>query len=198
MDLEKAINLLSGAKGEATFINTASSPSAAKEYLTKELMPVLNELSMALKERDVQATMILQEKAAARLATLRAMELPAKTLPYTIPAEYDNLPRLMGRAKVEMKIKGKTMYRDENGIPFETATIVLDLDGYHAPLTSGAIVDLVQKRFYDGMLIQRSEELIVQTGSTASDKDGGYIDPSDGKLRTVPLEIFYKNDQEPV
>ena len=64
---------------------------------------------------------------------------------------------------------------------------------------TGNIVDLVQKKFYDNMDIQRAEELIVQTGSTAGEKeDGGYVDPKTGKVRTIPLEIFYKNDQEPV
>jgi peptidylprolyl isomerase len=48
------------------------------------------------------------------------------------------------------------------------------------------------------MEIQRAEELIVQTGSTIKDKDAGFIDPKTGITRTIPLEIFYKNDKEPV
>lgn len=37
-------------------------------------------------------------------------------------------------------------------------------DGYNAPLTAGAFVDLVEKKFYDNMEIQRSDGLVVQTG----------------------------------
>lgn len=38
------------------------------------------------------------------------------------------------------------------------------VDGYNAPVTAGAFVDLVQKKFYDGMEVQRSDGLVVQTG----------------------------------
>jgi cyclophilin family peptidyl-prolyl cis-trans isomerase len=38
------------------------------------------------------------------------------------------------------------------------------VDGFTAPLTSGNFVDLVQKGFYDGYKIQRSDGFVVQTG----------------------------------
>lgn len=37
-------------------------------------------------------------------------------------------------------------------------------DGYNAPVTAGAFVDLVNKKFYDNMEIQRADGLVVQTG----------------------------------
>jgi cyclophilin family peptidyl-prolyl cis-trans isomerase len=52
-----------------------------------------------------------------------------------------------------MKIQSKNGFRDENGKKFDTATLVMELDGYHAPLTAGNIADLVQRKFYDGMYV---------------------------------------------
>lgn len=47
---------------------------------------------------------------------------------------------------------------------FDKATLVLTVDGYNAPLTSGNFIDLVQRGFYNGMQIQRSDGFVVQTG----------------------------------
>ncbi len=41
-------------------------------------------------------------------------------------------------------------------------------DGYNAPVTAGNFIDLVSKKFYDGLTIQRADGFIVQTG----DPDG--------------------------
>lgn len=38
------------------------------------------------------------------------------------------------------------------------------VDGYNAPVTAGAFVDLVDQKFYDGMEIQRADGMVVQTG----------------------------------
>lgn len=59
--------------------------------------------------------------------------------------------RLMGRAKVEMTIASLKGFQDDDGKKFDTAKLVFEVDGYHAPLTSGSLVDLVQKKFFDGM-----------------------------------------------
>ena len=92
-----------------------------------------------------------------------------------IPSEFDALPRLQGRAVVNISTtKG------------DLTTVV---DGYNAPLTSGAFVDLALKGFYDGLPFNRAEDFyVLQTG----DPEGpeiGYIDPSTKQERHVPLEI---------
>ena len=46
--------------------------------------------------------------------------------PYKIPSKYDNLPRLLGRANVEIKTSKGNM-----------GAII---DGYNAPLTAGAFI----------------------------------------------------------
>ena len=43
------------------------------------------------------------------------------------------------------------------------------VDGYNAPLTAGNFVDLVDKKFYDGMDIQRADGFVVQTGDPGTD-----------------------------
>ncbi len=42
--------------------------------------------------------------------------------------------------------------------------LLIVVDGYNAPVTAGNFVDLVDKKFYDGMEIQRADGFIVQTG----------------------------------
>lgn len=41
-------------------------------------------------------------------------------------------------------------------------------DGYNAPVSAGNFIDLVSRKFYDGLTIQRADGFIVQTG----DPDG--------------------------
>ena len=38
------------------------------------------------------------------------------------------------------------------------------VDGYNAPITAGNFVELVDMKFYDGMLVQRADGFVVQTG----------------------------------
>lgn len=69
--------------------------------------------------------------------------------PYDVPSEYAGKPLLKGRASVEMKVKVK----DNPNI--RDATFEITVDGYNAPVTAGNFIDLVVRRFYDGMEIQR-------------------------------------------
>ena len=63
------------------------------------------------------------------------------------------------------------------------------IDGYNAPLTAGAFIDLSMKGFYDGLPINRAEEFfILQTGDPKGETIG-YIDSDNNELRRVPLEI---------
>ena len=52
---------------------------------------------MAIRDKDVNKAVDTQEAAASSLADLRALELPKRKLPYSIPEEYASLPRLLGR-----------------------------------------------------------------------------------------------------
>jgi peptidylprolyl isomerase len=65
----------------------------------------------------------------------------------------------------------------------------------YAYISIGNFVDLVNKKFYDGMSMQKIEDLTVQTGKPGAEE--GYIDPKTKEVRTIPLELFYKQDKEP-
>jgi peptidylprolyl isomerase len=103
--------------------------------------------------------------------------------PFEIPAEFADLPRLLGRATVELETS--------------QGTVTAVVDGYNAPLTAGAFVDLVQKGFYDGLPFTRAEDFyVLQTGDPKG-PETGYIDPKSKRERTVPLEIMVPGEAEP-
>jgi len=103
--------------------------------------------------------------------------------PFTIPAEYDDLPRLLGRATVQLTTTKGDL----------TAVV----DGYNAPLTAGAFVDLVQRGFYDNLPFTRAEDFyVLQTGDPAG-PDDGYVDPKTRAERHVPLEIRVPGQEAP-
>ncbi|MEL6230592.1 MAG: peptidylprolyl isomerase [Cyanobacteria bacterium J06627_3] len=109
--------------------------------------------------------------------------LMVKGFPYEVPAEYDHLPQLKGRATIEIKTN--------------EGPVTVVVDGYSAPVTAGNFVDLVERGFYDGMTFDRAEEnYVLQTG----DPDGpeaGFIDPKTKKYRAIPLEILVEGDDVP-
>ena len=103
--------------------------------------------------------------------------------PFSIPKEYDALPRLLGRAQVRLHTTAGDLL-----------TVV---DGYNAPLTAGAFVDLVQRGFYDGLGFNRAEAFyILQSGDPEGEADG-FVEPRTHRLRTVPLEIRVASEEQP-
>ena len=126
--------------------------------LDEKLLPTITELIAALRAQDIKSTNLLQEAAGAELGAVRLAQLPANRLPFSIPEEYNQLPRLNGRAEVEMVIASsdKRGYRLEDGVTLvPKITLRMVVDGYHAPLTAGNFVDLVNKGFYNGMTLQK-------------------------------------------
>lgn len=110
-------------------------------------------------------------------------DLMVQKFPFEVPQEYSNLPQLKGRATVEMNTN--------------KGTITLVVDGYSAPVTAGNFVDLVQRGFYNGLEFTRAEEsYVLQTGDPAGPEQG-FIDPTTGKYRAVPLEVLVKGDATP-
>ena len=61
--------------------------------------------------------------------------------PFDIPAPYDKLPALKGRAEVEMTVKLKEGRASNPNLKRGTLTIVLD--GFNAPVSAGNFMDLV-------------------------------------------------------
>jgi hypothetical protein len=88
--------------------------------------------------------------------------------PFDIPAPYDTLPALKGRAEVEMTFKlaeGRASNPNQ-----KRGTLTVVLDGYNAPVSAGNFVDLVLRKFYDGMEVQRSDGFVVQSVRTGAER----------------------------
>jgi len=149
--------------------------------LLSNLKVDLDELMQIANEKNKISFLDVRRKSLKKIDDLESL-LITNNFPYEIPNEYDNLPRLLGRANVEIKTSKGNM----NAI----------IDGYNAPLTAGAFIDLSLKGFYDGLPINRAEEFfILQTGDPKGEEIG-YINPESNELRKVPLEIRTPNSKD--
>ncbi len=146
-----------------------------------EIKDNLNSLQDHTKSKDKYSFIATRKDALDKIGGLEEYFLPNK-FPYDIPEEFDNLPRLLGRAKVNIKTsKG------------EMKAII---DGFNAPLTAGAFVDLSSKNFYKDLPINRAEEFFVlQTGDPIGEEIG-YVDPATNEERHVPLEIRIPDEND--
>ena len=141
----------------------------------------LEDLANEAKVKNKYTFIDVRRNALQKIGKLEEFFLPKK-FPYQIPSEFKNLPRLLGRATVKIK----TTKGDMDAV----------IDGYNAPLTGGAFIDLVDKNFYDDLPINRAEEFFVlQTGDPKGEAIG-YIDPETNKERHIPLEIRVPGEEE--
>ena len=177
----------------------ANKRADAKEYITNA-QSKLEQIEVFIKDQDISNTLRYQQDIADAVYQARLLSMPADKLPFEIPDEYSSMPTLRGLAKVECVISkpadSKATFDLGDAKRSKTVSLLLQLDGYHAPLTTGNFVDLVQRKFYDGLPFNSVDDLIVQTGKP-SNSNNGFIDPKTREQRTIPLELFYKNDVEP-
>ena len=151
------------------------------EITLLELKDNFDNLQNDAKLKDKYSFIKSRKEALGKIGGLEEYFLP-KQFPYSIPSEFDNLPRLLGRAKVNIR----TSKGDMDAI----------IDGFNAPLTAGAFIDLSSKKFYNDLPINRAEEFFVlQTGDPLGEEIG-YVDPNTNKERHVPLEIRIPNENE--
>ena len=146
-----------------------------------ELKENFDNLGEYTKLKDKYSFIATRKEALDKIGGLEEYFLPNK-FPYYIPEEFDNLPRLLGRAKVNIK----TSKGDMKAI----------VDGFNAPLTSGAFIDLASKNFYKDLPINRAEEFFVLQTGDPNGEEIGYIDPETNEERHVPLEIRIPNEKE--
>lgn len=122
-------------------------------------------------------------------------EMMVEEFPYQVPSEFSRLPQLKGRATVDISVrKADDEQFDIDGVLMKEGKMTMVLDGYSAPITAGTFLDLVNKGFYDGKEIIRSDGFIVQTGKP---NDGEGYEDTNGAMRTIPLEVFARGDKEP-
>jgi len=146
--------------------NIVSNKKIIAEQFLKELSIDFENLAEKAKDKDKYAFINIRKESLEKIGRLEEFFLPSK-FPYEIPSEFDDLPRLLGRATVKIK----TSKGDMEAI----------IDGYNAPLTGGAFIDLVSKNFYNNLPINRAEEFFVlQTGDPVGEEIG-YVDPETNK-----------------
>ncbi|MEB3201054.1 MAG: peptidylprolyl isomerase [Synechococcaceae cyanobacterium] len=154
---------------------------AVAASLLDTLADQLQQLAVACEGQQRDAFLNLRRAALASIG--EAESLLVGPFPFTIPDTYAALPRLLGRATVQLRTTKGDL----------TAVV----DGYNAPLTAGAFVDLVQKGFYDGLPFIRAEDFyVLQTGDPKGPASG-YIDPTTKTERHVPLEIRVPGENQP-
>ena len=146
-----------------------------------ELKEDFDNLQNEAKLKDKYSFIKTRKKALDKIGGLEEYFLPNQ-FPYSIPSEFDELPRLLGRAKVNIK----TSKGDMKAI----------IDGYNAPLTAGAFIDLSSKNFYKNLPINRAEEFFVLQTGDPSGEEIGYVDPETNQERHVPLEIRIPEEEE--
>jgi peptidylprolyl isomerase len=222
---------LDGVKSAKTLLNnkpekytSSCRDSSICQTSIQNLQAALEPLAVAVKDSQDAFTGSEQERQAldrayqAQTSVITYLtELEEQMIPagykVTVPADYDDLAQLQGRATVEMTVVKKQPGRstfDVNGQTYPTAKLIMVIDGYAAPVTAGNFIDLVQRGFYNNMDIQRSDGFVVQTGkpttsSSTNDKDPqGYVGVGGRALgngkngeRLIPLEIFVKGDAAP-
>ena len=149
--------------------------------LLDDLGSQLQDLAAAADAQQRDAFLASRREALNSIGAAEALQVGP--FPFAIPEEFADLPRLLGRATVRLRTTKGDL----------TAVV----DGYNAPLTGGAFVDLVQRHFYDGLPFTRAEDFyVLQTGDPEGPAEG-YIDPSTKALRRVPLEIRVPGEPQP-
>ncbi|KPQ36795.1 MAG: peptidylprolyl isomerase [Phormidesmis priestleyi Ana] len=154
---------------------------AQAEELIDAIAAGIEPLRAAAEIKDKEGVWVARKDLLDKVGELE--ELMVNGFPFEVPEEYDNLPQLKGRATIEFT----TTQGD----------ITVIADGYSAPVTAGNFVDLVNKKFYDGLPFIRAEDFyVLQTGDPNGPEEG-YIDPNTKEYRAIPMEILVKGDDAP-
>ena len=172
---------LLSSKRETILKSLPSGDQAQASALLDQLYTQLQQVAAATEVNDRDSFLDARRAALSSIGEVEA--LLVGDFPFAIPAEFADLPRLLGRATVEIETT--------------QGTVIAVVDGYNAPITAGAFVDLVQKGFYDGLPFTRAEDFyVLQTGDPKG-PDTGYLDPKTKTERTVSLEIMVPGEAEP-
>lgn len=155
---------------------------AQGEALLAQIKTDLTELESAVEAKDKDQVIALRKSTLMAIGDLEA--LMVEDFPFAIPDEFANLPQLKGRATVEMTTN--------------KGPLIIVVDGYSAPINAGNFVDLVQRKFYDGLPFIRSEDFFVTQSGDPPGPEAGFIDPKTKEYRAIPLEILVKGEEGPI
>lgn len=208
-DVKKAIKLATEEKD----VILATVPASERERAAQVFDNLtsgkggLQALLDAIGDKDPDKVSVRLVSSLESIAQLELLQAPG--LPYLVPNDYQQYPRLTGRATVEFAIKrgdGSTFTVAAGGGPKDAGTIEVVLDGYSAPLTAGNFADLVLKGAYDGITLRATEQAVLtdnersETGITLPIEimPTGEFQPlyrttlnvQDGELPVLPLSVY--------
>jgi cyclophilin family peptidyl-prolyl cis-trans isomerase len=183
-DVEESRVILSEKRGDV-FGPVRAEDRADAEDAYGTVSDALERLSVAASTQDFDTFDVQVARALDALSRLQIAQAPG--LPFQIPAKYADLPKLVGRAAVEIQVRNRdgTNFGLLNGEKLETATLEITVDGYNAPITAGNFIDNVRRGVYRGAPMRRSETAIL----------GGSTDPS---KPSIPLEIKSSDSFDPL
>ena len=177
--IRKARNLLTS--GSAAIEAAAVAKDVTINNRLDAIAGAISGLERAAKQEDRQGFLDARRQALTLIGDIEASFVDG--FPFAIPEDFASLPRLLGRAQVKLHTT--------------RGDIITEVDGYNAPLTAGAYVDLVRRGFYDGLGFNRAEAFyVLQTGDPVGDAEG-FVDPATRQLRTIPLEIRVPGEPQP-
>eukprot|EP00327_Prymnesium_parvum_P003851 CAMPEP_0182836512 /NCGR_PEP_ID=MMETSP0006_2-20121128/22151_1 /TAXON_ID=97485 /ORGANISM="Prymnesium parvum, Strain Texoma1" /LENGTH=405 /DNA_ID=CAMNT_0024965157 /DNA_START=65 /DNA_END=1282 /DNA_ORIENTATION=- len=180
-----------------------SSDSAEASTLLATIKTDVDAVLTSIAANDASAAIAANEDSLKQLSRLEEIIATKYPTPKP-PAEFAGLPYLKGRADIEFVLKRPGEKFDVDGKLYDTLNIKARVDGYTAPITAGNFVDLVQKGFYNGMHIQRSDGFVVQTGDPSQEGDkkagapNGFVPSGGSAVRKIPLEVFVSGDKAPI
>lgn len=152
------------------------------EELIDQLVQGTTELQEIVAAKDREATYLKRADLLNLVTDLE--ELMVVGFPFEVPAEYSNLPQLLGRATV--------------AIETNKGDLQVVVDGYSAPVNAGNFVDLVKRGFYDGLDFNRAEDFYILQAGDPPGEANGFIDPKTNEYRAIPMEVLVKGDDLPV
>jgi cyclophilin family peptidyl-prolyl cis-trans isomerase len=168
----------------------APGSEADGEAAFNKLKAGLVEFQAIVDAKDKEAVPVKQQELLSYVGQIE--QAMVKGFPFQVPSQYSNLPQLLGRANLEMKVKFAEPREDNT----TGGLMKITVDGYNAPLSAGDFVDLAKRGFYNGMEIQRADGFVVQTGRPEGEIEG-FVE-SNGEVRRIPFEVMVEGDKVPV
>lgn len=158
------------------------------EELISSLYSTLKQVELAVSTQQSDFVGVRANAALQLTARLELLQSPG--LPFVIPKEYTNLPRLAGRSVVEFQVEqkdGALAFVDPiKGGLTSTGIIQITADGYAAPISAGNFVANVLDGSYNGRVLEEGPVTItVPTPPTIQHPP-------------IPLEVFPIGEYAPL
>eukprot|EP00195_Chlamydomonas_chlamydogama_P006999 CAMPEP_0202892210 /NCGR_PEP_ID=MMETSP1392-20130828/1989_1 /ASSEMBLY_ACC=CAM_ASM_000868 /TAXON_ID=225041 /ORGANISM="Chlamydomonas chlamydogama, Strain SAG 11-48b" /LENGTH=381 /DNA_ID=CAMNT_0049576099 /DNA_START=237 /DNA_END=1383 /DNA_ORIENTATION=+ len=187
-DVDAALQLASDEGRPKLLAGLQPSQMAQGAELADNLFAKLKQLELAVRTQQPDLAGLRVSEALKRVADLELLQAPG--LPFSIPRDYSNLPRLVGRAVVELEVErgdaSLAFVDNVNGGLSKRGTVRITLDGYSAPITAGNFLANVQDGLYNDRAVSASYTSVIVAGELKSPRP------------PVPLEILPLGQFDPV